>query len=254
MKIAEENLEVENYKGHKLYRFDFSGSQGIIVEPANPLPGKPYLWKAFYFGAFPKFDIAMLDAGYYLVFVKSPTLFPVPETMKLWDKFYKLITEKYDFPDKAVLFGLSRGGMFLYSWAIHNPEKVACIYADNPACDYKSVYYQDHMMDKFKNLVKEYGFASEEEALNDTKFNPIDNLAPLAKAGVPLIHAAAVDDQIVPYEKNTAELERRYLELGGPIKVIAHPGKHHPHGLEDPTPIMEFVNKSCNINLEPALI
>jgi pimeloyl-ACP methyl ester carboxylesterase len=243
MKIEEENLVIEDYHGHKLYRFDFCGSEAIIVEPVTPLKGKPYIWKAFYFDAFPKFELAMLDQGYYLVHIKSPTLFPIPETMKLWDEFYQLLTQKYGFPDKAMLFGLSRGGMFLYSWAMHNPDKVSCVYADNPACDYKSVYYQPHMMDKFKQLVEAYGFKSDEEALTDTKFNPIDNLKPLADAGVHIIHVAAVDDQIVPFDENTAKLEKLYKELGGHIEVIAHPGKHHPHGLEDPTPIINLINK-----------
>ena len=53
----------------------------------------------------------------------------------------------------------------------------------------------------------------------------------------------AIIVEIVPFEKNTAKLERLYQELGGHIKVIAHPGKHHPHGLEDPTPVMEFIQQ-----------
>lgn len=39
MQILEENLEVEDYHGHKLHRFDFFGSEGIIVEPASPKAG-----------------------------------------------------------------------------------------------------------------------------------------------------------------------------------------------------------------------
>lgn len=245
MDVSEKDVRVEDYHGHKMFRFDLLGNECTIVEPNEPVAGRPCLWKAFYFEAFPKFDLAMVEAGYYLVHIKSPSLFPVPGTMKLWDEFYKLLTGKYNFPSKVILFGLSRGGMYLYSWAMHNPEKVACIYADNAACDYKSVYYQEHMMDKFKVLVKEYGFSSEEEALADTKFNPIDNLKPLAEARVPIIHAAALEDQIVPFDKNTAKVEKLYKEFGGHIEVITHPGKHHPHGLKDPRPIIEFIDEHC---------
>ena len=46
-----------------------------------------------------------------------------------------------------------------YAWAVENPDKVSCIYGENPA---------------LRSLM--------------SKKAPIDHLAPLAKAGVPLIH------------------------------------------------------------------
>jgi len=37
-------------------------------------------------------------------------------------------------------------------------------------------------------------------------------------------------------------LKERYEKLGGPITVIVKPGfKHHPHGLDDPVPIVNFI-------------
>jgi len=37
-------------------------------------------------------------------------------------------------------------------------------------------------------------------------------------------------------------LEERYEKLGGKITVIVKHGfKHHPHGLDDPTPVVDFV-------------
>ena len=134
------NQPHEDYHGHKLYRFDFEDTEAIIVVPQNPLESKAWLWKGFYFKAFPKFDIAMLNEGFHLVFVQSKTSFPVPATMATWDKFYTFLTEELEFPPQAILFGLSRGGHFIYTWATKNPEKVACIYADNPMCDFKSAY------------------------------------------------------------------------------------------------------------------
>ena len=49
---------------------------------------------------------------------------------------------------------------------------------------------------------------------------------------------------MVPYAENTAVMEKRYRELGGPIEVILKPGvDHHPHSLKDPAPIVDFVLK-----------
>ena len=37
-----------------------------------------------------------------------------------------------------------------------------------------------------------------------------------------------------------------YRQLGGEITLIAKPGvNHHPHGLDDSTPIIEFIEKHC---------
>ena len=91
-------------------------------------------------------------------------------------------------------------------------------------------------------LLNDYHFANEAEALA-WPHNPVDNLAPLAAAGIPVIHVAATEDEVVPICENTDVLEPRYRALGGTIEVIRHPGKHHPHGLEDPTPIIDFILK-----------
>jgi len=46
----------------------------------------------------------------------------------------------------------------------------------------------------------------------------------------------------VPWDENTGIVAQRYRQLGGHITLIAKPGVgHHPHGLEDCTPIVEFI-------------
>ena len=75
-----------------------------------------------------------------------------------------------------------------------------------------------------------------------TAKNPVDNLAPLAKARVPLLHVYGDADDVVPWEENTGMVAERYRKLGGEITLIAKPGVgHHPHGLDDSTPIVEFI-------------
>ena len=75
----------------------------------------------------------------------------------------------------------------------------------------------------------------------------------LAEAGAPdqqseiilglLAGLAGVDD-IVPWEENTGLIAERYEKLGGKIELIRKPGVgHHPHGLEDSTPIVDFIRK-----------
>jgi predicted esterase len=68
-------------------------------------------------------------------------------------------------------------------------------------------------------------------------------LEPLAKAGIPIIHVVGDLDKLVPVAENTAIAEKRYKEMGGVFVVIHKQVGHHPHSLEDPTPIVEFMEK-----------
>jgi hypothetical protein len=48
-------------------------------------------------------------------------------------------------------------------------------------------------------------------------------------------------DKVVPHKENSELLYERYKALGGPVERIVKPGAdHHPHGLTDPKPIVEF--------------
>ncbi len=69
---------------------------------------------------------------------------------------------------------------------------------------------------------------------------PLDNLAPLAKAGVPILHVCGQLDPWLDHETRVAE--KRYKEFGGQLTVIVKPGEgHFPVGPEDPTPVVDFI-------------
>ncbi len=57
--------------------------------------------------------------------------------------------------------------------------------------------------------------------------NPVERLVPLAKAKVPVLHVHGDSDAVVPLEKNSGELIRRYQALGGPGKLVTIKGKGH---------------------------
>ncbi|MCA9079257.1 MAG: alpha/beta hydrolase, partial [Planctomycetaceae bacterium] len=93
-------------------------------------------------------------------------------------------------------------------------------------------------------ILKCYGFANDDEALA-YQGNPVDQLRGLARAKVPLLHVYGDADDVVPWDENTGIVAERYKALGGSITLIAKPGVgHHPHGLDDPTPIVEFIAKN----------
>jgi pimeloyl-ACP methyl ester carboxylesterase len=69
---------------------------------------------------------------------------------------------------------------------------------------------------------------TEEELAKQLKdHNPIDRLAPLAKAGVPIHHIHGDVDKLVPLDQNSALLAERYKALGGTITVDVKNGQGH---------------------------
>jgi pimeloyl-ACP methyl ester carboxylesterase len=186
----------------------------------------------------------LLGKGFYYAHLVVGNTFGCPGAVKHFNAFYEALTGQ-GLAGKAVLIGISRGGLYGYRWASENPERVAVIYGDAPVCDFKSWpggkgKGQGSLRD-WAALLPLYGFKSEAEAIA-YRGNPIDVLAPLAKAGVALIHVVGDADDVVPVAENTAIVEARYQRLGGTVQVIHKPGVgHHPHGLEDPTPVVDFI-------------
>ena len=233
------------WHGYDRFDFEADGKPVLVVAPKQPAPGRPWVWHGEFFGHRPEPDVALLGKGFHIVYMRVPDMLGCPRAVAHWNAFYRELTEKYGFAKRAALVGLSRGGLYCYNWAAANPDKVACIYGDAPVCDFKS-WPRGKGKGKgsqrdWKLVLECYGFNSEAEALAYDK-NPVDNLEPLAKAGVPLLHVYGDADESVPWEENTGLVAERYRKLGGRITLIGKPGVgHHPHGLDDPTPIVEFI-------------
>jgi hypothetical protein len=73
-----------------------------------------------------------------------------------------------------------------------------------------------------------------------SKEQPLDRLAPLAKAGVPVVHVCGAHDPWL--DSQTRVLEKRYKELGGTITVIVDEGKgHFPTAPRDAKPVVDLI-------------
>ena len=236
--FAADDAALPEVKG-QWYGFDsYTGDGRIVVVPHEVAEGKPWVWRARFWGHEPQFDIAMLNKGYHLVYCDVSNLFGNRQAVQRWNEYYRYLHQQHGFAEKVVLEGFSRGGLIIYNWAVANPEKVAAIYGDAPVMDFKSWPGPES-----PDIHRTYGFQSADEA-NAYQGNPVDNLEPLAKAGVPIIHVVGDADEVVPIAENTSLAEKRYKEMGGVFEVIHKPGVgHHPHSLKDPAPIVEFVVK-----------
>ena len=236
-----------NFHGHQGYEFTNEGVRCLIVKPPFEAKGKPWMVRARFWGHEPQTDIAMLENGFHLVYCDVADLYGADKAVARWNSFYKRMM-KAGFSKKAVLEGMSRGGLIVYNWAAKNPEKVACIYADAPVMDFKSWPMgkgkSEGSAGDTKNLLQAYGFANEAEALVWNR-NPVDCAPVIAKAGIPVLHVVGDADRVVPIAENTTIFEEKMKVLNAPITVIHKPGvDHHPHSLNNPDPIVRFILKA----------
>ena len=233
------------WNGFARHDFFVAGLNVTVVAPAAAAPGNPWCWEGEFFGHKPAPDIALLGKGFHIVYVNAQNLLGCPEAVADWDAAYDYLHHTAGLNARPALTGLSRGGLYAFNWAIANPARVACIYADAAVCDFKSWPGGKGKgkgdAGEWRRVLKLYGLPDEAAALA-YRGNPVDNLAPLAHAGVPLLHVYGDADDVVPWDENTGVVARNYRALGGNITLIAKPGvNHHPPGLEDSTPIVEFI-------------
>lgn len=235
----------EEWNGFERRDFVVDGRNAFLIVPKTPAAGLPWIWRTEFFGHEPQADLALLAEGFHVAYIDLQNLYGGPDAMKYMDSMYKRVKSDFKLHPKTVLEGFSRGGLFTLNWAARNPTLVACIYNDAPVCDFKSWpggrgkgQGSKSDWDRLKSV---YGFASDDEALA-YKLNPVDNLEPLAKAGVPLLHVCGETDVVVPIDENSRLVESRYRQLGGSMMLIVKPNcDHHPHSLQDPTRIVNFI-------------
>lgn len=240
------NETIDSWHGFKRHQFTVDGCPAWVVEPTLPRAGNPWSWCLEFPDAFTERCAAtgLLTNGFFHVHIVVGNTFGSPAALKHFSAFYQDL-QTHGLAQKAALIGLSRGGLYAYRWAAENPDKVSVIYGDAPVCDFKSwpggKFKGKGSPSDWTELQRLYGFKSEEEALA-YRGNPIDILQPLSQAHIALVHVVGDADDVVPTAENTDIVEDRYLRLGGEIRVIHKPGVgHHPHGLEDPTPVVQFV-------------
>jgi pimeloyl-ACP methyl ester carboxylesterase len=238
--------KVSDWNGFERCDFEVAGRPALLVRPKSPALGNPWIWRMEFFGHEPQGDVGLLGKGFHVAYIDMPNLYGAPAAIEIMDLFHDQLTKTLGLSQKVVLEGFSRGGLYAFNWATHRPADVAGLYVDAPVCDFKSWpggrgKSQGSSSD-WQKLLQAYCF-TEAQAIAYGK-NPVDTLAPLAKAGVPILAVVGELDDAVPVRENIDIVERRYQSLGGKIQVIRKPScSHHPHSLPDPTPIVDFVVK-----------
>lgn len=188
-----------------------SGNVHVIV-PQEVAAGKPWVMRADPALRNSAVDLALLEKGFHIVRAPRPRD-PAATQMQEWSAFYQFLVD-YGFSSKPVLEGAGGAAGEIYEWAIANPEKVGCIYGENP-------------------ILRHYS----------SQTQPIENLAPLAKKGVPILHVCGSLDPW--FESQTRVAKKRYEESGGDLAVIIEDAKrHYPLAPRDTNAVVDFILKA----------
>lgn len=230
--------------------FRFEDKDCVLMIPDSPAPGNPYVWRMEFLYAFNQVDLALLDRGYHVAFCSFSDEYGSPAAVAVFKRYHDMLTEKYHLSAKGSLFGFSRGGLYACNYALKYPDDVACLYLDAPVLDLKSwpggLGTGCGSPAEWEDCKKRILHVSSTQEAIAYRGNPVDNLGKLIDTGIPVIIVAGDSDRVVPFSENGAVMEKAYRNAGAPITVIVKPGcDHHPHSLEDPTPVVGFV-ENCN--------
>jgi pimeloyl-ACP methyl ester carboxylesterase len=245
-----EELVVTDTTWHGFKRVDFvvGGRPALLVLPKTPAPGKPWIWRTEFFEHEPQADLALLERGWHVAYVNAKNMYGAPRALVIFDTFFEHVTRNYGLARRVVMEGLSRGGLYAFNYAVAHPERVAAMYLDAPVLNVHSWPGRSKDTPAGAKLWKEFrdSYGLTEEQAQNFRDSPIDHIETVAQAGIPILLISGDADETVPFPDNGGILQQHYKELGGMCEVIIKPGgKHHPHSLVDPTPIVDFITKNA---------
>ncbi len=232
------------WNGFRRIDFEFEGKNAILVFPNEPNAEKSWMFKTEYFDAFPPFELEMLKRGWHLAYVANVTRWCLDEDLDRKSRFAEHLAAEYGLASSCLPVGMSCGGLIAAKLAARHPDCVSAMYLDAPVLNLLSCpagvgIADEDLFDEFKRAT---GMTLSE--LICYRDHPIDHMRELLENNIPIFIVYGDSDSVVPYCENGAILEKYYRENGGIIFTVGKAGcDHHPHGLEDNTPIIEFAEK-----------
>ena len=243
--LPDSSTAVDCWNGFERRSFTFQGRPSCLVCPPQPLPGHPWLWRPTFLDAWPSADLALIKKGFHLAYTEVLDDYASPTGIRHGKAFHDFLV-RAGLAAQCTFIAVSRGGLYAFRYAESYPGDIAAIYADAPVCDFSSwpggKGQSPRAEQEFAQVLRSHGLTEAE--VMAPSFQPLNRLEPLAQQGIPLIHVCGDADEVVPFEENTVLLAQNYRALGGTIEIIIRPGgRHHPHGLEDPSPVVAFIER-----------
>lgn len=233
-----------NWKGYSIETGVMMDREYIIVFPEKGTENGKWAIKTEYFGAFPETEIELLKRGYYLASIKTKTRWCLDEDTEAQAMLARYMHEKMGLSQKGVPIGMSCGGMQAIYLAAKYPELVSCMYVDAPVVNFLSC--PAGLGKKKVKMLDEFTEAKGMTLLDLISYrkHPLDYIPAIVEAKIPVVLVSGDSDTVVPFDENGKFLKEAFENAGVPIATfIKNGGDHHPHGLLDNTPIVEFIDK-----------
>jgi len=207
--------------------FQLAGHVAFLIPAKSPPSSgpKPWVWYAPTLARYPgpeerwMFE-QFLAAGIAIAGIDVGESYGSPAGRAQFTALYEELTRHRGYGPKPVLLGRSRGGLMTLAWAAENPERVGGFAGIYPVCNLAS----------YPGLAKAagaYGLSAATLESHLAEHNPIDRLAPLAAARVPLFAIHGDVDRVVPLDANSGLMRERYAALGGTMELVVPAGQGH---------------------------
>lgn len=230
------------WNGFRRIDFEFAGRKAIFVFPKEKKTDR-WLMKTEYFDAFPNLEIEMLNRGYSLGYIENHDRWGTAEDQAVRRDFVEFMMAEFQLNQRCFPVGMSCGGLHAMRFAELYPQHVGGLYLDAAVMNLLSTAglgCGERNPAVWQEMVNAYGFT--DSSIISFRESPIDHMDVLIQNKIPVIMLYGNADREVPYHENGKILEDYYKAEGGTMKVICKSmAGHHPHGLEDPTVIADFI-------------
>jgi pimeloyl-ACP methyl ester carboxylesterase len=238
------DVPCEDFSDFKRIDFKFEGRDAVLVAPDSAHATPNWLLKTEYFGAYPALEVEMLKRGWHVAYLKNINRWGLDADIDAKRAFADHLHEKFGLSPRCVPVGMSAGGLHAIKLAAKHPHMVSALYLDAPVLDLLSI------LNLSGSCPGNESFRAEvQSALNLTlsqllsyREHPLDKLPALVANRNPVILVYGAVDRVVPFHENSALLLKAYAGTGIPLEIYAKEDcDHHPHGLDDPAPIIDFI-------------
>lgn len=238
----------EKWHGFDCENFIFEEHEAIVVLPREEvnihrLAIKTEYWHAFHEAA----EIELVNRGFTLCYIKNNNRWGTDEDLDRKARFIRHVQNKYNLSDKCVPIGMSCGGLIAIKLTARYPELISCLYLDAPVVNYMSCPCGFGIGNPLSGNLDEILNALSLDNVSQLlayRDMPLDHIPDLVEHKIPIVMVAGDSDDVVPYVENGTWVEQAYKQAGLPIEVYMKPGcGHHPHGLENNKPVVEFIMK-----------
>lgn len=241
---------LSDWNGFERADFSFEGHEALIVSPKGEKNGR-WMMKMEYWNAFPNLEIELLNRGWHLAYLKNVNRWGTDEDQDRKVRLADFLSAEYGLDKKFTCVGMSLGGLHSVYFAARHPDYVSCLYLDAPVMNLLSYplglgsgacYYPNGSAWPIMNEI----FGVDSSTVLTWRGHPMDRIPVLTEHKLPVALIYGDDDPVVPYRENGLVLENAYKAAGLPLFVVGKPHcAHHPHGLEDPKPLADFIEANA---------